>query len=101
MLENVELNSNSRTIDFDSDKFTENTRSAYPINYLPRIIPEGVGGIPKTIFMLTYDAFGVLPPISKLTPEQAMYYFILGYTAKVAGTERGVSEPQATFSSCF
>ena len=101
VLENVELNSNSRTIDFDSDKFTENTRSAYPINYLPRIIPEGVGGIPKTIFMLTYDAFGVLPPISKLTSEQALYYFILGYTAKVAGTESGVSEPQATFSSCF
>lgn len=101
ILENVELDPRTRKIDFDSDNYTENTRSAYPIDALPRIVEEGVGGIPKTIFMLTYDAFGVLPPISKLTPEQAMYYFLLGYTAKVAGTERGVSEPQATFSSCF
>ncbi|MEQ9619645.1 MAG: phosphoenolpyruvate carboxykinase (ATP) [Deltaproteobacteria bacterium] len=101
VLENVEVDSESRKIDFDSDKHTENTRSAYQIDFLKNIVPEGVGGVPKTIFMLTYDAFGVLPPISKLTPEQAMYYFTLGYTAKVAGTERGVSEPQATFSSCF
>jgi len=101
ILENVELAPNSRKIDFNSDNYTENTRSAYPIHSLPGIVENGMGGIPKTIFMLTYDAFGVLPPISKLTPEQAMFYFLLGYTAKVAGTERGISEPQVTFSSCF
>ncbi len=101
VLENVELDPRTRRIDFESDNYTENTRSAYPIDALPRIVRDGVGDIPNTIFMLTYDAFGVLPPISKLTPEQAMYYFLLGYTAKVAGTERGISEPQATFSSCF
>jgi len=101
VVENVELDPETRDINFDSDKFTENTRSAYPISALPGIVENGVGKIPSTIFMLTYDAFGVLPPISKLTPEQAMYFFLLGYTAKVAGTERGVSEPQATFSSCF
>ena len=101
VLENVKIDAETKKIDFDSDEHTENTRVAYQIDFLTNIVPEGVGGIPKTIFMLTYDAFGVLPPISKLTPEQAMYYFTLGYTAKVAGTERGVSEPQATFSSCF
>jgi len=101
VLENVEIDPDTRKIDFDSDKFTENTRSAYQIDFLNNIVPEGIGGVPKTVFMLTYDAFGVLPPISKLTLEQAMFYFTLGYTAKVAGTERGVSEPQATFSSCF
>lgn len=101
IVENVEFDPLSRKIDFNSDKYTENTRSAYQIDSLQGIVPEGVGGIPNTIFMLTYDAFGVLPPISKLTSEQAMYFFLLGYTAKVAGTERGVSEPQATFSSCF
>lgn len=101
VLENVKIDSETKKIDFDSDEHTENTRVAYQIDSLTNIVPESVGGIPKTIFMLTYDAFGVLPPISKLTPEQAMYYFTLGYTAKVAGTERGVSEPQATFSSCF
>ena len=101
IVENVEFDPATREINFDSDKFTENTRSAYQIDSLSGIVPEGVGGIPSTIFMLTYDAFGVLPPISKLNPEQAMFYFLLGYTAKVAGTERGVSEPQVTFSSCF
>ncbi|MCZ6684491.1 MAG: phosphoenolpyruvate carboxykinase (ATP) [Candidatus Dadabacteria bacterium] len=101
VLENVKIDAETKKIDFDSDEHTENTRVAYQIDFLTNIVPEGVGGIPKTIFMLTYDAFGVLPPISKLTSEQAMYYFTLGYTAKVAGTERGVSEPQATFSSCF
>ena len=101
IVENVEFDPETRIIDFDSSKFTENTRSAYQIDSLQGIVPEGVGGIPNTIFMLTYDAFGVLPPISKLTSEQAMYFFLLGYTAKVAGTERGVKEPQATFSSCF
>ncbi len=101
IVENVEFDSHTRKINFDSDKYTENTRSAYQIDSLSGIVPSGVGGVPKTIFMLTYDAFGVLPPISKLNADQAMYYFLLGYTAKVAGTERGVSEPQATFSSCF
>ncbi len=101
VLENVAINPDTRAIDFYSDVYTENTRGAYPINYLPRIVPKGVGGVPETIFMLTYDAFGVLPPISKLNSDLAMFYFLLGYTAKVAGTERGVDEPQATFSSCF
>ncbi len=101
VLENVEIETDTRGVDFDSEKFTENTRSAYQIDSLKNIVPAGAGGIPKTIFMLTYDAFGVLPPISRLTPEQAQYFFTLGYTAKVAGTERGVTEPQATFSSCF
>ncbi len=101
IVENVEFDPETRKINFDSSKYTENTRSAYQIDSLQGIVPEGVGGLPSTIFMLTYDAFGVLPPISKLTSEQAMYFFLLGYTAKVAGTERGVSEPQATFSSCF
>jgi len=101
VLENVEVDPETRKINFDSDRFTENTRVAYQVDSLTNIVSDGVGGIPKNVFMLTYDAFGVLPPISKLTAEQAMYYFILGYTAKVAGTERGVTEPQATFSSCF
>jgi phosphoenolpyruvate carboxykinase (ATP) len=101
VLENVEIDPRTRSINFDSDRFTENTRSAYQIDSLKNIVPAGIGGIPKNVFMLTYDAFGVLPPISKLTTEQALYYFTLGYTAKVAGTERGVTEPQATFSSCF
>lgn len=101
VLENVKIDNETKKIDFDSVEHTENTRVAYQIDSLTNIVPEGIGGIPKTIFMLTYDAFGVLPPISKLTTEQAMFYFTLGYTAKVAGTERGVSEPQATFSSCF
>jgi len=101
VLENVAMDPETRKMDFDSDEYTENTRVAYQIDSLNCIVPDGVGGTPKTIFMLTYDAFGVLPPISRLTSEQAMYFFTLGYTAKVAGTERGVSEPQATFSSCF
>ncbi len=101
VLENVEMDTETREIKFDSNNFTENTRSAYQLNSLNGIVEDGIGKVPSTIFMLTYDAFGVLPPISKLTPEQAMYFFLLGYTAKVAGTERGVSVPQATFSSCF
>ncbi len=101
VLENLEIDPETRKINFDSDKYTENTRTAYQIDFLKNIVPSGTGGVPKTIFMLTYDAFGVLPPISKLTPEQAMFFFTLGYTAKVAGTEKGVAEPQTTFSSCF
>ncbi len=101
ILENVEIDERNREIDFNSSKHTENTRVAYEIDALPGIVESGFGKTPKNIFMLTYDAFGVLPPISKLTSKQAMEFFLLGYTAKVAGTERGVNEPQTTFSSCF
>ena len=101
LLENVVLDDERRTLDLDDDSLTENTRGAYPITHLVNIVPEGRAGHPKNVVFLTADAFGVLPPISRLTPEQAMYYFLSGYTAKVAGTERGVKEPQATFSACF
>ncbi len=101
ILENVDIDERTKKIDFDSARYTENTRVAYQIDSLPEIVENGAGPAPKNVFMLTYDAFGVLPPISKLTPKQAMKFFLLGYTAKVAGTERGVSEPQMTFSSCF
>jgi phosphoenolpyruvate carboxykinase (ATP) len=100
ILENVVLNE-EREPDFFDDTFTQNTRCAYPIHYIPNTSRTGTGGHPENIFFLTADAFGVLPPISKLTPEQAMYHFISGYTAKVAGTEKGVTEPKATFSACF
>jgi len=100
ILENVVLDEN-RVPDFDDDSLTQNTRCAYPIHYIPNASETGKGGHPENIIFLTADAFGILPPISKLTPEQAMYHFISGYTAKVAGTERGVTEPQATFSACF
>jgi phosphoenolpyruvate carboxykinase (ATP) len=101
ILENVQIDANTRRIDLDDDTFTENTRAAYPITHIKNIVEEGKGGHPENIIMLTADAFGVLPPISKLTTEQAMYHFISGYTAKVAGTEKGVTEPKATFSTCF
>ncbi len=102
VLENVVLNDTTRQLDLDDDSITENTRAAYPITYIKNIERSGMGGHPKNILMLTADAFGVLPPISKLTPEQAMYHFVSGYTAKVAGTESGLGkEPQATFSTCF
>ncbi|MFP5502035.1 MAG: phosphoenolpyruvate carboxykinase [Candidatus Sericytochromatia bacterium] len=101
VLENVVMDPDSRALDLDSDALTENTRAAYPITHLKNIVQEGRGGHPTNIIMLTADAFGVLPPIAKLTPEQAMYHFLSGYTAKVAGTEKGVKEPQATFSTCF
>ena len=100
ILENVVLNGN-REPQFEDDSLTQNTRCAYPIHYIPNASSTGKGGHPENIIFLTADAFGILPPISKLTPEQAMYHFISGYTAKVAGTERGVNEPQATFSACF
>ncbi len=100
ILENVVLDKN-RQPDFDDDSLTQNTRCAYPISYIPNASEKGIGGHPENIIFLTADAFGVLPPISKLTPDQAMYHFISGYTAKIAGTERGVNEPQATFSACF
>jgi phosphoenolpyruvate carboxykinase (ATP) len=101
ILENVVLNQPSRTVDFANQSITENTRASYPLPYIKNHVPSGRGGHPKNVVFLTADAFGVLPPIAKLTPEQAMYYFLSGYTAKVAGTERGVTEPQATFSACF
>ncbi len=101
ILENVVVDEFTRQLDLSSDYITENTRSSYPLPYIPNYEPSGQGGHPRNIFFLTADAFGVMPPIAKLTNEQAMYHFISGYTAKVAGTERGVTEPQATFSACF
>lgn len=102
VLENVVYNPMDRSIDFDSDRRTENTRGAYPIDFIQNYVPEGFAGHPKNIFFLTADAFGVLPPLAKLTSEQAMYYFLSGYTSKLAGTEKGLGkEPQATFSTCF
>jgi phosphoenolpyruvate carboxykinase (ATP) len=101
ILENVVFDTHWRIPDLNDDTFTENTRAAYPITHIDNIVPDGMGGHPKNIIFLTADAFGVLPPISKLTPDQAMYHFLSGYTAKVAGTERGITEPQATFSTCF
>jgi phosphoenolpyruvate carboxykinase (ATP) len=101
LLENVVVDPATRRLDLDSDAITENTRASYPIDFIKNIVPEECGGHPRNIFFLAADAFGVLPPISRLTPEQAMYHFLSGYTAKLAGTERGVVEPTATFSACF
>ena len=102
VLENVMIDSDARTLDLDDAQLTENTRACYPIDFIPNASVSGTIGHPKNVIMLTADAFGVLPPIAKLTPEQAMYHFLSGYTAKVAGTEKGLgSEPQATFSTCF
>lgn len=101
ILENVVTDPATRALDLDDSSLTENTRSSYPIDFISNIDLGGQAGHPKTVVFLTADAFGVLPPISKLTPEQAMYHFLSGYTAKVAGTERGVTEPKATFSACF
>jgi len=101
ILENVVLDELTRKVRFEDQSITENTRASYPLHYIPNFTKSGRGGHPKNIVFLTADAFGVLPPIAKLTRDQAMYYFLSGYTAKVAGTERGVKEPQATFSSCF
>src|SRR5688500_5285065 len=101
IVENVVLHPASRKVKFQDQSITENTRASYPLSYIPNNVPSGRAGHPKNIVFLTADAFGVLPPIARLTPEQAMFYFLSGYTAKVAGTERGVTEPQATFSACF
>ena len=101
ILENVILDERTREIDYDSSEITENTRASYPIHYISNAVPSGRGGHPENVVFLTADAFGVLPPISRLGPEQAMYHFLSGYTAKVAGTERGVTEPRAAFSACF
>ena len=101
VLENVVVDPESREIDLDADQITENTRASYPIHFIRNHIPGGVAGQPSHIVFLTCDAFGVMPPIARLTPAQAMYHFLSGYTAKVAGTERGVTEPKETFSACF
>ncbi len=101
LVENVLFFDNSRQIDFSNKTITENTRVSYPLHFISNAQEPSIGGLPKNIFFLTCDAYGVLPPISKLTPGQAMYQFISGYTARVAGTEAGVTEPKATFSACF
>jgi phosphoenolpyruvate carboxykinase (ATP) len=101
ILENVVLDPLTRKVKFEDQSITENTRASYPLPYIPNYVKSGRGGHPKNIVFLTADAYGVLPPVAKLTRDQAMYYFLSGYTAKVAGTERGLKEPQATFSSCF
>jgi len=101
ILENVIFYPGSNSVNFDDGSITENTRVSYPIDYISNAIEPSIGGLPKNIFFLTCDAFGILPPIAKLTPGQAMYQFISGYTAKVAGTEAGIKEPKPTFSACF
>jgi len=101
ILENVVMDAGSRAVDLDDATHTENTRASYPIEFMDGAVASGAGGHPRNVFFLTCDAFGVLPPISKLTPAQAMYQFLSGYTAKVAGTEKGVKDPTATFSTCF
>jgi phosphoenolpyruvate carboxykinase (ATP) len=101
ILENVVWHPESRQLDLDDDSITENTRGAYPLEFIANAEPSGQGGHPSNVVMLTADAFGVLPPIARLSPAAAMYHFLSGYTAKVAGTERGVTEPKATFSTCF
>ena len=101
ILENVAMDEETRELDFTDASKTENTRGAYPIDFIPNTSKENLGPPPSTIIFLTADAFGVLPPIARLTPDQAMYHFLSGYTAKVAGTEIGVTEPEATFSTCF
>jgi phosphoenolpyruvate carboxykinase (ATP) len=101
VLENVVLDPATRVPNYDDDSRTENTRAAYPVEHIDNAVIPGFGGHPKNVVFLTADAFGVLPPVSKLTPEQAMFHFMSGYTAKVAGTEAGVTEPVATFSTCF
>jgi len=101
VLENVVMDPITRELDLDDNSLAENSRGAYPIEYIPNSSAKNMGPLPKNIVMLTADAFGVLPPIARLTPDQAMYHFLSGYTAKVAGTEIGVTEPEATFSTCF
>ncbi len=101
ILENVAVDMTSRAIDLDDNSLTENTRASYPLSQLPKIVESGKGGHPNNVIFLTYDAFGVLPPVSRLSIPQAMYHFISGYTARVAGTEKGVTEPKAVFSTCF
>jgi phosphoenolpyruvate carboxykinase (ATP) len=101
ILENVVLDPVTRKVNYADVSITENTRASYPLHYIPNHVESGRAGHPRNVVFLTADAFGVLPPIARLTREQAMYYFLSGYTAKVAGTERGLVEPEATFSACF
>lgn len=101
VLENVVIDPQTREIDLDDNSLAENSRGSYPIDFIPNASKDNLGPVPRNIIMLTADAFGVLPPIARLTPEQAMYHFLSGYTARVAGTEIGVTEPEATFSTCF
>ena len=101
LVENVIMDPDTREFDFFDSSLTENTRVGYPVEYIPNAQIPGVGGIPKVVIFLTADAFGVLPPISRLTPDAAMYHFVTGFTSKLAGTERGVKEPQPTFSTLF
>ncbi len=101
VLENVVMDEETRALDLNDASLAENSRGAYPIEFIPNTSANNLGPVPKNVIMLTADAFGVLPPIARLTPEQAMYHFLSGYTAKVAGTEIGVTEPEATFSTCF
>jgi phosphoenolpyruvate carboxykinase (ATP) len=101
VLENVVIDPDTRKLDLDDESLTENTRAAYPISHIASAQRDGLGDHPKDIVLLTCDAFGIMPPIAKLTPEQAVYHFLCGYTARVAGTEKGISEPEATFSTCF
>jgi phosphoenolpyruvate carboxykinase (ATP) len=101
VLENVAYDPATRELNLDDESLTENTRGAYPLHFIDNAVPSGRAGHPRNVIMLTADAFGVLPPIAKLSPSAAMYHFLSGYTAKVAGTERGVTEPKATFSTCF
>lgn len=101
IVENTTFFPGTNKINFDDGSVTENTRVSYPLSFISNALEPSIGGLPKNIFLLTCDAFGVLPPISKLSPGQAMYQFISGYTAKVAGTELGVTEPKPTFSACF
>jgi len=101
VLENVVMDAETRELDLDDSRLAENSRGSYPIDFIPNASEENMGPVPKNVIMLTADAYGVLPPIAKLTPDQAMYHFLSGYTARVAGTEIGVTEPEATFSTCF
>ena len=101
VLENVVVDPLTRAIDWDDDSITENTRATYPVSHIPGAVETGEGGMPRNVFFLACDAFGVLPPISRLTPEMAIYHFLSGFTAKVAGTEKGVKDPEPTFSACF
>jgi phosphoenolpyruvate carboxykinase (ATP) len=101
IIENVVMDAETREIDFADSSITENTRVAYPLTSIPGVVESGRAGTPTAVVLLTADAYGVLPPVARLTPEQAMYHFLSGYTAKLAGTEVGVTEPQTTFSTCF
>ena len=101
VLENVVMDEETREIDLDDNSLAENSRASYPIDFIPNASADNLGPVPKNMIFLTADAYGVLPPVAKLTPDQAMYHFLSGYTARVAGTEIGVVEPTATFSTCF